>query len=390
MRTFALTNFSTAASVLIFLVSALLTAALIEALRTTVEELAISNAELAENNSLLETVLEGVPDPLYVKDREGRFVRANSATAQLLGTRRDALQGKRASDLVRPEAARAIEASDEDVLRTRHVSTTEELVGVGAAAATRCYLSTKAPWYGPKGQLLGLIGISRDIEDLKQAERRLRASDEQKTLLLADINHRIKNSLQSIAASLEVARFKLADGAAHDAIGAAVRQLIVLARVFNRLHLHGSVSRVDIQEFLEGLCDDLKHSVVTDAIAVRTAIESYETTVDRAVSLGLIVNELVTNSIKHAFPEDRDGTIAVRLRAEDGRLRLEIADDGVGLAEGRQASGSGRRLVQSLAHQVGGAASWARNAAGGTTVRVEFPEEESLWPESAGEPAPKP
>jgi two-component sensor histidine kinase len=95
----------------------------------------------------------------------------------------------------------------------------------------------------------------------------------------------------------------------------------------------------------------------------------------QAVPVGLIVNEAVTNALKHAFPGERPGRVSVRLRRQGERgLRLEIADDGIGLpGGGADAEGGGTRLVRTLARQLGGRAAWHARP-GGTTVAVAFPE----------------
>ena len=106
----------------------------------------------------------------------------------------------------------------------------------------RYYLSTKAPWYGPEGEVIGLIGIARDIHELKDREAQLRAADEQKALLLRDINHRVKNSLMSVSGLLHLNRRKVQDPAAVSALDGAAQQLFVLGRVFDRLHYKDSAT----------------------------------------------------------------------------------------------------------------------------------------------------
>lgn len=354
---------TTIGALVIFLATSVFATALIETLRATVDQ-------LASTNSLLETVIEGTPEPIGVKDEHGRYVRANALMAQLLGAEKQDVIGKRDVDLLPPETAAAIEAADGDILRSGLPQVSEEVIDL-AGAAPRCYSYSRAPWFGPSGNVLGVISIVRDIEHIKQIERDLRASDEHKAILLHDINHRIKNSLASVAGLLELSRLRVDDPAAQSAMSDAVRQLVVLSQVFDRLHQTSTQDVIAVRGFLEDLCNDLVHSIVGDRVKLRTMIDEVAVGLDRAISLGLIINELVTNALKYAFPEERAGEIVVRLLSEDpSRLCLEVKDDGIGLSADKK-EGTGRALIGALARQLGGAVEWRGSP--GTTARITFP-----------------
>jgi two-component sensor histidine kinase len=217
-----------------------------------------------------------------------------------------------------------------------------------------------------------MISIARDIESIKQVERDLRAADEHKAILLDDINHRAKNSLASVAGLLELRRMEIEDPGAKSAIGSSVRQLVVLSRVFDRLHQSRNTESIPVRAFLEDLCNDLRQSIVGNRVVLRANIEEAAVAMDRAISLGLIVNELVANALKHAFPGDRSGEIVVRLNADrPSGLCLEVEDDGIGLSTGTP-EGTGRALVDALARQLGGGVEWRRSP--GTSARIRFPD----------------
>ena len=135
-------------SVVIFTLVGLLTAAVVEALRLVVEELAEKSEELTDSVNLLETVIEGTPDPIFVKDREGRFVRVNSVLAQVMGVPKEALIGKRDRDFLPAEQADKIESVDRVVMETRAPFLVEEHVSVAGDGA-RWFLSTTTFWSTP-------------------------------------------------------------------------------------------------------------------------------------------------------------------------------------------------------------------------------------------------
>jgi PAS domain S-box-containing protein len=125
------------------------------------------------NHALLRAIIDGTTDAVYAKDLQGRYLMINSAGARFLGKTVEEVVGKDDSALFSPETARKIMAQDRQILATGRTQTVED-VGT-AAGATRTYLSTKGPYRDPQGQVIGLVGISRDITERKQAQRRLRA-----------------------------------------------------------------------------------------------------------------------------------------------------------------------------------------------------------------------
>ena len=217
------------------------------------------------------------------------------------------------------------------------------------------------------------------VDRLVEAERRARASEARTAALLDEMHHRFKNGLQAVGGVLHAQGRRLEDAAARAALEDAAGRLRVLARLHDRLHLRGEragVGPVEMRGFLDALCADLRSTLAEGRpVAVRACADPICLDASQAVPLGLIVNEAVTNALKHAFPGERRGAVSVRLRHHGDRgLRLEVADDGVGHPEGDAgAAGGGTRLVSALARQLNGHAAW-HAARPGTAVVVTFPE----------------
>jgi PAS domain S-box-containing protein len=343
-----------------------------------------ANRRLAEARALLEAVVEGAPDPIFAKDAQGRYVLANAPAARALGTPREALPGRRARDLLPADQAEAIERADREVVETGRARLAEVRVAA-PGAAPRWFATAKAPWRGPDGRVAGVVGVARDIHERRLAEARLRAADALKAALLAETNHRLKNALQAIAAILHRDGARSGDARVRAALADAAGRLRVLARVHERLHLGGgdgdataaTAATVGVRGFLDALAADLRPTLLAGrAVALRVEVEDdVQLPAERAVPLGLIVNEAVTNALKHAFPEGRPGTVRVRLqRGEEGTLRLEVSDDGIGAPAdrgGQRATSGGTRLIGALARQLGGTAEW--RGPPGTAVVVAIP-----------------
>jgi two-component sensor histidine kinase len=140
-----------------------------------------------------------------------------------------------------------------------------------------------------------------------------------------------------------------------------------------------TVEAVDATSYLEDLCRGLVASVQNGtAISLKTDIENALLPTDRAIPIGLIVNELVTNAIKYAFPPNAKGTVVVTLKREPGKLRLTVADDGKGVDPQRADSGLGSRLVESFTQQLGGQLE-RESGNQGTTVRLILPSHDGAY-----------
>jgi len=219
------------------------------------------------------------------------------------------------------------------------------------------------------------------VDRLVESERQARASEARTAALLDEMNHRFKNGLQAVGGVLHAQGRRLDDPAARAALEDAAGRLRVLGRLHDRLHLLGERAGgpVEMRGFLDALCSDLRATLAEGRpVAVRARADHIGLGAAQAVPVGLIVNEAVTNALKHAFRDGRRGAVSVQLRRHGERcFRLEIADDGVGFP-GRDAgaAGGGTRLVRVLARQLSGHAAW--HARSGTTVVVTFPEAQDV------------
>jgi two-component sensor histidine kinase len=214
--------------------------------------------------------------------------------------------------------------------------------------------------------------LTAATEELTRTRSELENSNRHRELLLIDINHRIKNHLASVAAGLGLSKAHVADEAAQHALQDAIGRLAVLGRVYERLHLQGPEVTLDSKAFLEGLCAELAVSIVgARPIAITPAIESKEISSQQAVSLGLIVNELVTNCVKYAFVDDEAGEVNVRYADLAGECTLQVIDNGRGANGVEQRIGTGTKLVKGLVGQMGGKVAWHRGS--GTHVVVKLP-----------------
>ncbi|MES2986443.1 MAG: sensor histidine kinase [Pseudomonadota bacterium] len=200
----------------------------------------------------------------------------------------------------------------------------------------------------------------------------------ERDLFLEEFDHRVKNNFTLVASLLDMQRRRAGEGETADALGAALSRVESIARAHRHLY-RGSdtaVGTVDMASYLNELCSALSEALfLRGAITLDCHSDHAAIPRDRAVSIGLVINELVTNAVKHAFPGRDEGRIHARFEAVENGWRLTVSDDGNGMpaetrAQGRQ-GGMGQRLIEAFARQAHGTVK-TESSPEGTVVTVEL------------------
>lgn len=220
--------------------------------------------------------------------------------------------------------------------------------------------------------LIGL-GVATVSEALRNALEKAVRAERAKDLALYELNHRIRNDLAMMASVLELQLRAQTDPAAKAAFRSAVGRIHVIANAHDHLLPRDDQSSIDMKEYLTDCCRHLADALRdVRPIAVNVEADPVYLPSDKAVSVGLMVNELATNAFKYAFPDDRAGTITVRFRNKGAReLELIVEDDGKGCPEGAK-EGLGSRIVRLLAQQLRGHVK-IKSAEPGCRTIIAFP-----------------
>jgi len=239
----------------------------------------------------------------------------------------------------------------------------------GHALGTICVLDTR-PRELDEPRKAALHSLARQVMALLE----LRRSIQQKDLMLREVNHRIKNSLQLVSSLLRLESRQIADPVTRRHFDEACARVATIARVHERLYQTDKVGVVEFGQFLRDLCADLSHSaMIEQGHHIEVQADTRELPTDRVIPLALIVNELVTNAVKYAYPAGTHGVIRVQFRsAPDGGFEVRVADDGVGLPPGFDPAtmqSLGMRMVHALLGQVGAELSCASDG-GGTKLTI--------------------
>ncbi|MFK8251919.1 sensor histidine kinase [Ancylobacter terrae] len=220
------------------------------------------------------------------------------------------------------------------------------------------------------------VDKARLIRAKEEAERQVRVALERTETLLAEVNHRVANSLSMVAALVRLQANALSDSAAKAALSETQARIMAIAGVHRRLYTSHDVRTVEIREYLTGLIEELTVSLreAGHSASVRAGVEAMAVPTDKAVSIGVIVTELVTNACKYAYP-DGAGEIRVRLDVVGPNMaELSIEDDGIGWRGKGPARGTGlgSRVVKAMATSLGAELIYDAPERG-TRIRLRLP-----------------
>ena len=227
-------------------------------------------------------------------------------------------------------------------------------------------------------RLLG-DAMSEMAEAIQDRDRRLRESVDLKTTLIKEIHHRVKNNLQIVMSLLSIQANQVKDEGAREALMQAQTRINALALVHRILNELEDQSTLDIRQLLEELSHQITGGMSNDTVRVEVDVPSRVVSGNVAVALALFTVEALTNIFKHAFPNERKGLIRVTLQAiAGGKLRLAIADDGIGFAMDSTGKSVGSRLIKTFGLQLGGVSSVQSEPGRGTVVDLVFPDPEAV------------
>jgi PAS domain S-box-containing protein len=334
---------------------------------------------LQEKEQFLDAIVENIPDMIFVKDaRNLGFIRINKAGENLLGIKRDDLYGKNDRDFFPEKEAAFFMETDKDVLLGKALVDIPEETIETRPRGRRVLHTKKISLLDEQGTPKYLLGISEDITEAKRIEKEMRESLREKETLLHEIHHRVKNNMQVISSLLRLQSNKTSDPLIREVFNASQNRIRTMALVHEKLYSSKNLSKISFSDYIQTLAVHLFHSYHKDDkhIHLRMNLESVDFGIETAVPCGLILNELLSNALKYAFPDERRGEIEIGLRSlGPHQYLLTVRDDGVGIPKHldlQNPTSFGWEVIKMLVSQIDGSVEIRREK--GTTVLVTLKE----------------
>ena len=226
------------------------------------------------------------------------------------------------------------------------------------------------------GNAVRTFSAKIDITERKHAEAQIKASLIEKETLLQEIHHRVKNNMQVISSLLTLQSNNITDNQIKEILRESQGRVYAMSAVHETLHRSENMSEIDLKTYLSKITTSIfqTYSVNHTRVTLKNDIENLPISINQAYPLGLVINELISNSLKYAFPVDRNGEISVSMHRRDQELEMVIKDDGVGIADEldwKNTNTLGLKLVQTLVeNQLDG--SIEQESQNGTKFTIKF------------------
>lgn len=310
-------------------------------------------------------------------DKFGKIIQVNQTEADFLGYTIEEMQGHFIFEFIAPDMREKCRD-----LFFQKLSQSSTLKGferkyVDKYGKERHYYIEDRRIFDEDGQVIGVRATMQDIEELKVAENKLKASLEEKEVLLKEIHHRVKNNLQIISSLFNLQALQIDDPRLIMILKESQNRILSLSLIHEKLYHSDNFSKIDFSDYINNLIQYLFNSYHLDSRKIKTKvdIEPVFFPIDTMIPCGLILNELITNSLKYAFPNNRNGEIEIKLFSNEiNEFTLIVRDNGIGFVdlEFSQNNGLGMELIKGLTRQINGKIFHQTRRQRGTEFKIIF------------------
>lgn len=316
--------------------------------------------EIRNQREFLRKVIDTDPSFIFAKDWDGRFTLVNKAVADTYGTTVNELIGRTDADFnpIQEEVEKFIRDDREVMSSLVPKLIPEEAVYNAKKQHDYWYQTIKVPFVTPEGQKQ-VLGVSTDITSRKIAEEAIRKSLKEKELLLKEIHHRVKNNLQIIVSLLKLQSKYIHDVRDLDIFNKSRARVETMSLIHEKLYKSADIEDIKIGSYLKDLTTYLlnAYGVNQSLVEVRVKAEDVRLGIDTAIPCGLIINELFSNSLKHAFHPEQNGMIEIEIFKNEDKITMTVSDNGKGIPPNYDVQNTdslGLQLVYTLVKQLDG------------------------------------
>ncbi|HNP48423.1 MAG TPA: histidine kinase dimerization/phosphoacceptor domain -containing protein [Bacteroidia bacterium] len=341
------------------------------------ERVEVKTRQLVEKNKELEKlslVASRTDNAVLIASPDAEIEWVNDGFIRLTGMPKEKVLGKKIDEI---QVYNKVQTEIEQAIVEKHSRlfesnvTTHHLENIWIS-------STLTPIYDEAGKLKKLVMVDTNITSGKKMQQQIEQSLKEKEVLLKEIHHRVKNNLQIIISLLNLQSGYIKDELTLKAVKDGQNRVRSMALVHEKFYQAEELSEIDFGEYVEKLTQFLYQSYgdKTDRIKVIVESDHVSLDMDTAMPCGLLVNEIVSNAYKYAFPGTAEGEIKIKLYRADNKVIMKISDNGIGLPEGfsiEQTESLGMQLIQALTSQIDGELEVSGNPGTAFTVSFVYP-----------------
>jgi len=306
--------------------------------------------DLKSNNDLIEAVIKSLPGIFYMFDVEGNYIRWNKNFEKLLGRTSEEFARGHLLDHYIGEDKKLIKQKLKEVIKKGEVEFTAKMQAADGTQPIYLLTGVRCTFHGKKY----IVGSGFDITKLKQTERELKKANHTKEILLSEIHHRVKNNMAIISGLMELAMFNTQSAEAKQTLVESMLRIQSMAIIHEKLYQSSELSRIPMRNYISDLANKICDSMAVDIVLdINTDIDELSLDINRAIPVALILNELISNSLKHAFPGKRRGKINIAFKAQKENYFVMVSDNGVGInMDIMNAKTLGLTIIKTLSKQL--------------------------------------
>jgi len=331
--------------------------------------------ELKVSEEKYRSLVEQTNDLVFHIDKDGLITYISPNISSILGYTPEECLGKNPAEFMPKDKENFFYLLHEENVQARQPISGIDLTFLDHMRVPHIFEINGTPHFDHDGVFLGFSGIARDITDRKALQDTLESSLKEKEILLKEIHHRVKNNMQVISSLLNLQARLIRDEKSKEVIRESQNRVMSIALVHEKLYQSKNLAEIDYQDYLKKIADSLllSYGIPPKTIEIRIRAEEIIIPINKAIPLSLIINEMISNSLKYAFPDNRHGTIVIDFTKAGDQYTLVVKDDGIGLPETvtlEETETLGLQLINSLVGQIQGTITLDRTS--GTEYRITF------------------
>jgi PAS domain S-box-containing protein len=338
---------------------------------------------LMENMEFLEITLNSIGDAVITTDIESRVLQMNPIAEKLTGWSIEEAKFKPLESVFHIINAVTEEQMESPVKKVIEKGVIQGLANntalISRTGETYQIADSAAPIRKSSGEILGAVLVFRDVTEKYIADAKIKASLMEKEVLLREVHHRVKNNLQILYSLLILQEDSVQDKAALKVLQDSQSRVQSMALIHKKLYQAEDLRNINLREYTEELVGELASTYArqNQNISIEIDAEPVPVNVDTAIPCGLILNELISNALKYAFPDNRTGKVEIRIVSYDQEILLVVRDNGVGFPDkvhyDKVSESIGLNLVETLSQQLNGTVIFKQSNGTEVTVRFPFP-----------------